>query len=107
MFLLQILESEPSEENFEKLKRLFSINNNLLRSIDVSHPVLEDIFSISERNGFSCKLTGAGAGGYAIILLPPDYERSESYGKLFDELKEKSFEALPTNIGGEGLIISE
>lgn len=57
-------QNEASEqENYEKLKRLFTINNNLLRALDVSHPVLEKIFTISENLGFSAKLTGAGAGG--------------------------------------------
>lgn len=107
MFRFQILEEEPSDENFEKLRRLFSINNNLLRSIGVSHPALEEIFAISERNGFSCKLTGAGAGGFAIVLLPNDYERLQSFTKLCDELKSKSFDALATSIGGDGLIISD
>lgn len=61
------MESEkPISENYEKLKRLYTINNNLLRVLGVSHPVLEEIFSISEKLGFGCKLTGAGAGGYAI-----------------------------------------
>lgn len=46
-----------------KLKRLFSINNNLLRALGVSHPALEEIFAISERLDFGVKLTGAGAGG--------------------------------------------
>lgn len=62
----QILENENStsdEENYLKLKRLFSINNNLLRVLGVSHPVLEEIFYISESLDFGVKLTGAGAGG--------------------------------------------
>lgn len=62
----QLLENKASssdEENYEKLKRLFTINNNLLRALGVSHPVLEEIFSISERWGFGAKLTGAGGGG--------------------------------------------
>lgn len=50
-------------QKYEKLKLLFTLNNNLLRAINVSHPVLETIFMISEQNGFACKLTGAGAGG--------------------------------------------
>lgn len=107
MFWFQILEDEPSNENFDQLRGLFTINNNLLRSIGVSHPALEEIFAISERNGFSCKLTGAGAGCYAIVLLPNDYERQQSFTKLCDELKSKSFDALATHIGGDGLIISD
>lgn len=68
----QILENRASasdEDNYLKLKRLFSINNNLLRVLGVSHPVLEEIFSISERYGFGAKLTGAGAGGSVAFLI--------------------------------------
>lgn len=50
-------------ERHDELKRLFTINNNLLRSIGVSHPKLEQIFAISEQLGFGVKLTGAGVGG--------------------------------------------
>lgn len=61
----KVLEDATSndEQKYEKLKLLWSLNNNLLRAINVSHPVLEKIFTISEQNGFGCKLTGAGAGG--------------------------------------------
>lgn len=85
---------------------MFTINNNLLRALDVSHPKLEEIFSISERNGFGCKLTGAGAGGYAILLLPEDYAEQTAYKRLCAELTEKRFEWNVTTIGGEGLQIS-
>lgn len=57
------MENDTEHEGFEKLKRLFSINNNLLRAIGVSHPKLEEIFRISEQNGFAAKLTGSGGGG--------------------------------------------
>lgn len=62
---LQILENGDAncDEAFPELGRLLRINNNLLRSIGVSHPSLEQIFAISERHGFASKLTGAGGGG--------------------------------------------
>lgn len=107
---LQILENDqPNAENhnYEELKRLFTINNNLLRSLDVSHPTLEEIFSISERNGFGCKLTGAGAGGYAIVLLPSDYSEQTNYKRMCAEFTDKKFEWNVTTIGGDGLQITE
>lgn len=110
------------------MKRLITINNNLLRALGVSHPVLEEIFAISERLGFSAKLTGAGAGGYnnqiklktdtinklkhfdnrfrfAIILLPPTYAESDAFQQLSKELSH--FETRVTTIGGPGLQLSE
>lgn len=106
--VVEILENKNAasdEENYLKLKRLISINNNLLRALGVSHPVLEEIFSISERLGFGAKLTGAGAGGFAIILLPPSYSDSEEFQKLSRELSH--FETNVTTIGGSGLQLHE
>ncbi|XP_055303010.1 uncharacterized protein LOC129568767 [Sitodiplosis mosellana] len=106
--VVQILENvnEVSDvENYMQLKRLFYINNNLLRALGVSHPVLEEIFATSERLGFCAKLTGAGAGGFAIILLPPSYAGSKAFHNLSKELSH--FETNVTTIGGTGLQISE
>lgn len=105
---LQILgngDADAAVTNYEELKRLLTINNNLLRALDVSHPMLEEIFAISERNGFGSKPTGAGAGGYAIVLLPPDYQVQPNYKRLCAELTEKDFEFNVTTIGGDGLQI--
>lgn len=63
MQILENVNEVSDEENYMQLKRLFYINNNLLRALGVSHPVLEEIFGTSERLGFCAKLTGAGAGG--------------------------------------------
>lgn len=61
---VKILENLSTENwNLTELKRLVTMNNNLLRAIGVSHPSLEEIISISEASGFACKLTGAGGGG--------------------------------------------
>lgn len=99
-----ILESDKSEdEKYQELKNLVSVNNNLLRSIDVSHPRLEKIFVIAESLGFSTKLTGAGAGGCAFVLLPANYESYENYQKMCDELKENDFQIMATIIGEGGV----
>lgn len=42
------------------------MNHNLLKTIGVSHPALEEIFRISNSLGFGSKLTGAGGGGYVL-----------------------------------------
>lgn len=83
----------------------FSINNNLLRSIGVSHPVLEKIFTIAETNNFSCKLTGAGGGGYATILLPSDYLNNSDYKNMCQLLEDSGFDYINTTVGGTGLTI--
>lgn len=61
--VLKNFDGPTDTKSFTTLERLVSINNNLLRSIGVSHVSLEKIFAIAETNEFAGKLTGAGGGG--------------------------------------------
>jgi len=99
---VKILSLENNDE-YEKLEQLFTINNNLLRAIGVSHPKLEKIFEIAEAHGFKSKLTGAGGGGCAIILLPSDYLELNNYANLCDDLTKNHFPWKKTVIGGFGV----
>jgi len=102
--VIAILESSKSDnQKYHELALLVSVNNNLLRSIGVSHPRLERVFSIAESYGFHAKLTGAGAGGCAFVLLPVNYEESENYRKLIEDLKMNNFQVMATIIGGHGV----
>ncbi|XP_034476417.1 mevalonate kinase [Drosophila innubila] len=98
--------AQDDSQKFEKLERLFQINNDLLKAIGVSHPKLEQIFTIAFKRGFFSKLTGAGAGGYAIVLLPENYECNEVYWKLKEELEGAGFGVHVTTAGGVGLRVS-
>ncbi|XP_017865762.1 PREDICTED: mevalonate kinase [Drosophila arizonae] len=97
---------QDDSEKFEKLERLFQINNDLLKAIGVTHPKLEQIFTIAFKRGFFSKMTGAGAGGYAIVLLPEKYECNEVYWKLKAELEVAGFGVHVTTAGGDGLRVS-
>uniref|UniRef100_A0A1A9UWK2 Uncharacterized protein n=1 Tax=Glossina austeni TaxID=7395 RepID=A0A1A9UWK2_GLOAU len=44
--------SQDYSEQFEKLERLFQINNNLLEAIGVSHPKLEQILRVAYKREF-------------------------------------------------------
>lgn len=48
------------------------------------------------------KLTGAGGGGFAIALLPDDYNAEE----VICTLKERNFGVICTKLGGDGVIIA-
>jgi len=99
---VNVLVKEEDDE-YEKLSTLFTINNNLLRSIDVSHPALEKIFTIAESHGFKAKLTGAGGGGCAIILLPIDYLELNNYANLCDDLTKNHIAWKKTIVGAAGV----
>ncbi|XP_004365210.2 mevalonate kinase [Capsaspora owczarzaki ATCC 30864] len=66
------LDQGASAEIYERLKFYISANHALLSVVQVDHPKLVAVRSCAERFGFGCKLTGAGGGGCAFILLPPD-----------------------------------
>ncbi|ALC41606.1 CG33671 [Drosophila busckii] len=97
---------QDDSQKFEQLERLFQINNDLLKAIGVTHPKLEQIFTIAFKRGFFSKLTGAGAGGYAIVLLPENYECNEVYWKLKEELEAAGFGVHVTTAGGIGLRVT-
>lgn len=79
----------------------------MLRSLGVSHPRLERVFTISDAHGFASKLTGAGGGGYAIVLLPPGYEEMVEFAMLSEALTADGFEWQATTLGGVGVQIEE
>lgn len=100
---VETLADENADDQYEKLEQLFTINNNLLRAIGVSHPKLEHIFRIAEAHGFKSKLTGAGGGGCALVLLPSDYLQLNNYQNLCDDLTKHHFSWKKTVIGGYGV----
>lgn len=80
------------------------MNQNLLATLNVSHPKLDKICAIVKGYGLHGKLTGAGGGGYAIALVPPYYEEATLRG-LINVLISEGFEALITDLGGPGVTI--
>jgi len=89
------------EEHYETLEELMEINHHLLASLDVSHPALERVISSARRTGFKgAKLTGAGGGGCAIVLLPPE-KGDES--ALVEALELEGFKCWRAKLGGKGV----
>lgn len=54
--------------------------------------------------GFAAKLTGAGGGGCAFILLQPSHE-SQFQQKLLQALDEHGLKYWLTTLGGSGVTI--
>ena len=57
------------------VQELFVLNQHLLNAVGVGHPALDQVCTLAREEGLAAKLTGAGGGGCAIILIPP--------GKIF------------------------
>lgn len=47
------------------------MNQQLLNAIGVGHKALNQVCGIAQERGMGAKLTGAGGGGCAIVLIPP------------------------------------
>ncbi|XP_039249672.2 mevalonate kinase-like [Styela clava] len=68
--LLKNIHANPlNHELLNDLGKLIITNQCLLCGIGVGHPTLDKICLIAKKFGFPAKLTGAGGGGCAIILL--------------------------------------
>ena len=87
----------------ENLGRLIRINQGLLVSLGVSHPSLDRVSELADAAGLGwTKLTGAGGGGCAIILLRP--VTSEDVMKKFEQkIAELGFEKHDAVLGAAGV----
>lgn len=92
-----------------KLPDLIKINQNLLRSINVSHSTIDKIVSLTEElNIGTTKLTGAGKGGCTISLI----NRSDSKQNLLQQidilkgrLYKENCSVYKSKLGGNGTIL--
>ena len=68
---LELFQSEDILGSYQQQRELVEINQHLLASLGVSHASLDAIVSAASEVGLAAKLTGAGGGGCAMVLLPP------------------------------------
>ncbi|CAF4804810.1 unnamed protein product [Pieris macdunnoughi] len=105
---LKILQNQSSncegdvDAQYQNLAELWNMNHCLLASIGVSHPALESVRTSADKFGLACKLTGAGGGGYAIVLVPRTANQ-KVIDDLTKELADKGFKVIDTALGGPGV----
>jgi mevalonate kinase len=94
-----------------ELLTLVRTNQHMLRSVGVSHPSLDHLCEVVEsvsKGVASAKLTGAGGGGCAMIVLQPGEQSRETSRKIQDALENKKhpwkFSCLQSAVGREGVI---
>ncbi|XP_068623599.1 mevalonate kinase [Battus philenor] len=92
------------EAIYQHLHELWDMNHCLLATLGVSHPVLEDIRSAAISHGLACKLTGAGGGGNAIVLIPPSTKET-TVEVLKSQLLNSGYRVTDTMVGGTGVEI--
>lgn len=89
--------------DFKTIGDLMNINHGLLNAIGVSNSKIEEIINIARKNGaLGAKITGAGLGGYVVILPPED-----KISTLYKILKDKYKKVYLTSIAKTGLRVYE
>ena len=78
------------------------MNHSLLQAMGVSHPALEKAVQITKAHGLDCKLTGAGGGGCALALIPPNTTDQELEAVRV-ELMEAGLDAFQADVGCSGV----
>jgi len=88
------------------LQELVDMNQALLNVLGVSHPALDRICRTASKFGLHAKLTGAGGGGYAFVLLPACSSQQTKVQQMKEQLQRKGFVCIETELGSAGLTVS-
>lgn len=89
-----------------KLEELVDMNQALLNVLGVSHPALDQICRTVSKFGLHSKLTGAGGGGYAFVLLPACSSQQTKVQQMKEQLQRKGFVCIETELGSSGITVS-
>ncbi|XP_048505924.1 mevalonate kinase-like [Athalia rosae] len=97
-------DTERLNEFYVKLLILIDVNQHLLSSCQVSHPTLDGICAKVRKHSLRAKLTGAGGGGFAYVLLLPDTS-DETIQEITNTFVKQGYGVTLTNLGGPGVKI--
>lgn len=87
---------------YTSLQELFAINHHLLNALGVGHSSLDKVHHIACENGLTAKLTGAGGGGCAVVLLTPDISH-EHISEVKVQMESVGFNCWETSVGSRGV----
>eukprot|EP00056_Hartaetosiga_gracilis_P005415 m.84447 g.84447 ORF g.84447 m.84447 type:complete len:394 (+) comp12157_c0_seq1:43-1224(+) len=93
------------KEHFDVLRQLVTMNHHLLNAIGVGHRELDKVVNKAALHGFSAKLTGAGGGGCAFILLHRGYDR-DALQQLLTNLEQSETVFWHTKLCGPGVALT-
>lgn len=94
-----------SRERYQSLERLVDYNQKLLEALNVSHDALSDIVETVAEQGLHAKLTGAGGGGFAYVLIPP-YAPEKAVATAKSRLLDKGYACWETDLGVSGVRVT-
>lgn len=89
---------------FGEASELFRMNHCLLNCIGVSHPMLDRVVTLASSCGLAAKLTGAGGGGCALLLLDVG-SSGVSNPAIQEELLAEGFQCWEVELGCTGAML--
>lgn len=102
MYVFQRLFSNEGSVNAEAIMKLLKVNHCLLKSLGVSHEVLDEIVTICEQYGLGAKLTGGGGGGMVLLLIESQ-NTPDRLDSLLSRLSMRGFRTFVTKLTNQGL----
>lgn len=95
---------EAAAELHAFLARVVPLNHSLLNALGVGHAALDGVARAAAEHGLVSKLTGAGGGGCAITLLPPE-PVPEAVAALSAGFGALGYDCFETRVGGAGVLV--
>lgn len=90
------------DREYRVLNTLYDVNQNMLRSLGVSHAAIEKVCAILSEFDLHAKITGAGGGGYVLCLVP-NYISESVVLDVQNKLENVGFTSDRLNLGVEGV----
>ncbi|XP_042215548.1 mevalonate kinase-like isoform X2 [Homarus americanus] len=100
--LASATDDNERDSAYNILHELVDINQALLCALGVSHARLDRLMSIAKSHSLNAKLTGAGGGGFGIVVLG----RATPEDKVTacrKELEDANYQVWTTSLGAPGL----
>lgn len=89
---------------FDELEALVDRNQVLLNDMGVGHEALDRVVKVAQSHGLHAKLTGAGAGGCAFVLLRDSTSQSVVDALRASMEQGEGFQCFETRIASHGVI---
>lgn len=103
---------------YSALRELTRVAAGALAALGVGHPALDEVAAAFGPLGLATKLTGAGGGGCALTLLPPEEGDGEAEDggtavasaaafrrEAVARLTARGFDVFETRLGGAGVML--
>lgn len=94
---------QQQDEALATLHELVDVNHALLAALGVSHASLERLVGVAAAHGLHAKLTGAGGGGFGVVVLGRGDAQSAEEDACRRELEAAGYQVWHTTLGGPGL----